>query len=150
MESDYRNLKLAAKLDAWSEVDGGGKSFGPSAQFLLPDGAALSPDAAWVSNAALARFSAKQRKGFVHLVPEFIVEVMSPSDRLREAQEKMRQWVANGVQLGWLIDGDARTIYVYRPGEAEPEVLVGVGEIAGEGPVAGFVLPLEAIWKGLS
>ena len=73
---------------------------------------------------------------------------MSPSDTLTEAQAKMQEWIAAGVELGWLIDCDARTVIVYRPGQ-EPEARTGISELAGEGPVAGFVLPLEPLWAGL-
>jgi len=99
----------------------------------------------WVSNIAL---TPKQRKEFPRFAPEFIVEVMSPSDRLKSAKAKMEQWIANGVQLGWLIDGDAKTVYVYREGYA-PKTHKGVLQLAGEGPIDGFVLNLKAIWKGL-
>ena len=84
----------------------------------------------------------------MHLVPEFIVEVMSPSDRLRDAKTKLEQWIRNGVQLGWLIDGDAKTVYVYRKGRTV-RVRRGVAAVRGEGPVEGFVLELDTIWKGL-
>jgi len=60
----------------------------------------------------------------------------------------MRQWIANGVDLAWLIDGDARCVHVYRQGR-EPEQLCDIERIAGEGPVEGFVLELEEIWQGL-
>lgn len=81
-------------------------------------------------------------------MPEFVVEVLSPSDRLREAKTKTEQWIFNGVQLGWLIDGDAHCVYVYRKGR-RPEARRHIKEIAGEGPVAGFVLSLLPIWEGL-
>lgn len=147
-ESDYRTLKLGGRLDIWSVADGRGKAFGSSVQFLLPDGSGLSPDAAWVSNESLAKLSKAQRQRFLRLSPEFVIEVMSPSDRLKTAQAKMEQWIANGVQLAWLIDGDARTVYVYRPAQTA-EVRRGIAEVAGEGPVAGFVLDLGPIWEGL-
>jgi len=54
-----------------------------------------------------------------------------------------------GVELGWLIDGDQQTVYVYRAGQAGPETQTGVLKIAGEGPVAGFELDLTDIWAGL-
>jgi len=73
---------------------------------------------------------------------------MSPSDRLKAAQKKMSLWAANGVEVGWLIDGDARCVYVYR-GNSEPRVLSDAESIAGEGPVEGFVLQLGEIWEGL-
>src|SRR5215813_9013933 len=78
-ESDYRSVTLSSQLYAWAKRDGRGKAFGSSAQFILPDGSALSPDAAWVSNESLSRLSRQQRKEFLRLVPEFVVEVLSPS-----------------------------------------------------------------------
>jgi Uma2 family endonuclease len=75
--------------------------------------------------------------------------VKSPSDRLKKAKEKMEQWIANGAQLAWLIDGDAQTVYVYRKGHP-PKTHRGILKLAGDAPVAGFVLQLTTIWKGLS
>ena len=60
----------------------------------------------------------------------------------------MERWVANGVQLAWLIDGDAKTVYVYRKALA-PKTRRAAAEIRGEGPVEGFILELAAIWKGV-
>lgn len=148
LESDYRSSEVAEQLGYWARGDGRGKRFGPTAQFLLPNGAGRSPDAAWVSNERLASLSKADRKKFARVVPEFVVEVPSPSDRIRAAQEKMREWIANGVDLGWLIDGDNATVHVFRKGQA-PESHVGLTSIAGEGPVEGFVLDLERVWKGL-
>ena len=125
-----------------------GKPVGSSVQFLLPDGSGMSPDAAWVSNARLAALSKRERRQFLRLVPEFVIEVMSPSDRLAAAQKKMRLWAANGVELGWLIDADNRCVYVYRE-TAEPRLVNNAESISGEGPVEGFVLPLQEIWAGL-
>jgi Uma2 family endonuclease len=74
-----------------------------------------------------------------------VVEVMSPSDRLPDAQEKMRAWIANGVRLGWLLDGDRRTVYLYRPG-ARVRKLVEPERIAADPPLDGFVLDLAEVW----
>lgn len=147
-ESSKRSLKVAAQLDSWAVQDGTGEAFDSSIEFILPDGSALCPDAAWVSNNQLGLLTPKQRKEFLHLAPEFVVEVMSPSDRLKSAKAKMEQWIANGVQLAWLIDGDAKTVYVYREGRV-PKTRKGILQLAGEGPMDGFVLNLKAIWKGL-
>jgi Uma2 family endonuclease len=147
-ESDFRNVRVISRLDQWALINGRGKAFGSSVQFLLPDGSGLSPDAAWVSNDRLARLSKEEKRKFLRLVPEFVVEVLSPSDRLASAQKKMGLWMVNGVELGWLIDGDARCVYVYR-GISEPRLVSGAESIAGEGPVEGFVLQLGEIWEGL-
>jgi Uma2 family endonuclease len=74
---------------------------------------------------------------------------MSPSDRRREAQAKMQDWIAGGVDLGWLIDGDNKTVHIYRRGQAKPEKVAGEKRLAGEGPVSGFTLNLNNVWRGL-
>ena len=147
-ESDHRCVDAIYQLVGWARKDRRGKAFGSSVEFILPNGAALSPDAAWVSNARLATLTKEQRKQFLRVVPEFVVEVLSPSDRLKEAQRKMLEWLANGVELAWLIDGDSRCVHVYRQG-CEPTVCSGIETLAGEGPVEGFVIELAEIWEGL-
>jgi Uma2 family endonuclease len=147
-ESSFRSSGVVAQLVHWASKDGRGKAFDSSAQFILPDGSRLSPDASWVSDKTIERFTAQQRKAFLRLCPEFVVEVLSPSDRRKTAKEKMQQWVANGARLAWLIDGDRQTVYIYRP-DQPMEILRGAKELAGEGPVRGFTIDLRPIWQGL-
>jgi Uma2 family endonuclease len=148
-ESSYRSLDASRQLGNWARRDGRGRAFDSSAEFILATGAALAPDAAWVSDARLSGLSKEQRRKFLPVCPEFVIEVMSPSDRLRPAKEKMQDWIRAGVELGWLIDGDERTVYIYRAGETDPEVRTGRLKLAGEGAVAGFELDLAEIWAGL-
>jgi Uma2 family endonuclease len=147
-ESDYRNANAVMQLSKWAMRDGRGKAFGSSVQFFLPDGSALSPDAAWVSNDALTRLTHQQRKEFLRLCPEFVIEVRSPSDRLSRVKAKMEQWIANGAQLAWLIDGDAETVYIYQK-DQPVKTRRGILKLAGKGPVKGFTLQLRTIWDGL-
>ena len=72
-ESSHRSLKVAAQLHMWAEQDRTGQAFDSSIEFILPDGSALCPDAAWVSNEALSRLTAKQRQD---LTPR--IEKLSP------------------------------------------------------------------------
>lgn len=148
-ESDYRSAKALLHLGNWATKDGRGKFFTSSIAFILPSGATYSPDVAWVSNGRLAQLSKQQRRKFLPVCPEFVIEVMSPSDRLKTAKEKMLAWLAEGVELGWLIDADNETVYLYRAGSEEPEKRSGITTLAGEGPVAGFELDLTDIWAGL-
>jgi Uma2 family endonuclease len=148
LETSFRNNDLAAQLLGWAKVDGRGKAFDSNAEFILPSGAALSPDASWIHNSRLAKLAREQKRKFPRICPDFVVELTSPSDRLSRVQQKMLEWIENGVQLGWLLDADNRTVYIYRPGR-ESERLVGPLRLEGEGPVAGFVLELESIWASL-
>ena len=147
-ESSFRSGQVYKQLDRWAIVDGRGKVFESSAMFLLPRGAGLSPDTAWVSNRQLSLLTKIQLKKFLPLSPEFVVEVRSPSDSLRRLKRKMEEWIANGVKLAWLIDGDTKSIFIYRP-KAPVEECRGVTQIDGEGPVEGFRLDLTKIWEGL-
>ena len=147
-ETGYRNSDLSAQLTAWSRRDGRGRAFDSSTLYLLPNGAARSPDASWVLKSRIDRLTKKEKRRFPPVCPDFVVELTSPSDRLRNVKAKMREWMENGASLGWLIDADSRTLYVYRPGQ-DPEELVNVDHVAGEGPVDGFRLELGDIWEGL-
>lgn len=148
-ESDYQSADLITQLGSWARRDGRGKTFGSTACFLLPDGAGLSPDAAWVSNEKLSALSKTARKKFMPVVPDFVVEVMSPSDRLKPARIKMEQWISNGVSLAWLIDGDRRTVYVYRAGEGCTVHKATNRLDADASPVKGFIADLTDVWAGL-
>jgi Uma2 family endonuclease len=146
-ESAYRENEVANQLTNWAKADGRGHPFNASAQFMLPSGASRFPDAAWVSKERMARVTKRQRRGFPPVVPEFVVEVMSPSDRFSAAHRKMEEWMANGVELGWLIDGDTETVYIYRR-DRPVERKKGLRKLGGEGPVSGFVLDLKPVWQG--
>jgi Uma2 family endonuclease len=74
-----------------------------------------------------------------------VIELFSDSDSLTEAKEKMGRWIANGVQLGWLIDPYRKQVFVYQPG-AEPSLFAGA-TLKGQGPVSGFELDLDRIWR---
>jgi Uma2 family endonuclease len=117
-------------------------------EYFLPSGAAYSPDASWVLRSRLDKLTRDEKRKFPRLCPDFVVELMSPSDRLSKAKVKMREWIENGAQLGWLLDPDRRTAYIYRPGR-EPEQLVNPERLTGDGPVTGFVLELPDIWAEL-
>ncbi len=83
-----------------------------------------------------------------HVTPEFVIELKSASDRLANLRAKMREWIANGVSLAWLIVPETRSVEIYRANGSSEEI-AAPSEIAGEGPVAGFVLRLDRTWKGI-
>ena len=147
-ESSYRSLVVAGELRAWAKLTKRGCAFDSSAAFVLPSGAILSPDAAWVSNEKLQTLTPAQRRRFLRLSPDFIVEVLSPSDRRPAVESKMNDWIAAGVPLAWLIDADNQTVTIYRPA-TPPEILRGIESLTATNSVEGFTLDLAEIWTGL-
>jgi len=147
-ETSYRNSDLNYQLARWTKRDKRGIAFESNVEFILPSGAARSPDASWVLRSRLDKLTKSQKRKFLPLCPDFVVELTSPTDRLKQVKTKMREWMENGVQLAWLLDPDRTTAYIYRPGH-EPEELVNPPKLAGESPVKGFTLNLTDIWAGL-
>jgi Uma2 family endonuclease len=145
-ETGGRNAKLATYLGIWSMRDGRGIAFDSSTGFDLPNGATLSPDAAWVLRERLAHLTPMQKRKFLPLCPDFVIELQSPSDRLDDLKEKMQEYIDNGAQLGWLLAPDTRTAYIYRPGQV-PEHLPGAAQLSGDPELPGFVLDLREIWN---
>ncbi len=147
LESDYETTEIAAQLSLWAKKDGRGKVFGSSSGWNLPDGSTLSPDAAWISNELLDKLPRSAKRHYPPVTPNFVVEVKSPSDSVREQRAKCRQWIANGAELAWLIDGDAKEVWEYF-GESENRH-ENLESLSGKGPVEGFVLDLRPIWQGV-
>jgi len=139
------NSELIYQLAAWARETNSGVTFDSNAGFTLPDGSMRSPDAAWIAWPRWNALSKEEQEGFAPICPEFVIELRSPSDGLSELQAKMRPWVANGAEVGWLVDPARKTVEVYRPGR-EVEVLEGGSVVEGDGPVAGFVLDLGRVW----
>ena len=137
-----RNCEIGSQLHQWAKSDARGLACDSSTGFVLPNGARRSPDASWT---LLSRIGTD---GFWHLCPDFVIELKSDSDRPRLLAEKMKEYMSNGAQLGWLIDPKNRSVTIYRPNGAV-EILTGIDSIKGEGPVDGFVLNLAPVWNPL-
>ena len=138
--------EVSAELYVWARQDARGKAFGSNAGFRLQDGSMRAADAAWVSRERWETLNAKQQRSYAPICPEFVIEVRSERDSLRELQTKMRMWLANGAELAWLIDPQRKVVEVYWPGE-KPEVHEQPTSVQGSGPVSGFELVLDRIWS---
>lgn len=142
-ETGNRNTKLTARLEIWAETDGAGLAFDSSTGFILPNGATRSPDVAWVSRERLAQLNPDPEK-FLPLAPDFVVELRSASDKLKPLQQKLQEYLNNGVRLGWLINPKDQQVEIYRPGQTV-EVLQSPTSLSGDDVLPGFVLDLRQI-----
>lgn len=148
-ESSDRESEVIAQLKRWATQDGHGRSFSSSVCYVLPDGSKLSPDASWVSLERIKTLTREERRKFATVVPEFVVEIKSPSDNWEQLRDKMQDFRRNGVTLGWLIHPDKQLVVIYRSNTDAVQTLEKADSVAGEGPIEGFVLNLKPVWQGL-
>lgn len=141
----WRNAELNYQLSRWARETNLGLTFDSNTGFTLPDGSMMSPDAAWIAWPRWNALSQADQERFSPICPDFVIELRSPSDSLTDLQDKMRDWVANGAELAWLVDPSRKTVEIYRPGKAMEEQ-VGQSAVWGEGSVGGFVLELGKVW----
>jgi Uma2 family endonuclease len=146
LEGSSWNSQIIAELALWARRDCRGRVFDSNGGFTLPDGSMRAPDAAWVSWGRWNSLAREEQKRFGRICPEFVIELRSESDRLSELEAKMETWIANGVEVAWLIDPERRVVAIYRPGDS-PEVLHEPSSVQGSGPVAGFELVMARVWQ---
>lgn len=145
-ETGKNNAEITIDFGIWNRQTKLGVVFDSSTCFHFPNNADRSPDVAWIKQERWDALTEKQKEKFPPIAPDFVLELMSPTDRFKETQDKMREYMDNGVKLGWLINRKNRLIEIYRQGQAV-EVLESPTELSGEDVLPGFVLNLEFIWK---
>ncbi|MFE1743681.1 Uma2 family endonuclease [Coleofasciculus sp. H7-2] len=145
-ETGNRNLDMEGQLWLWNRQTRLGKAFNSSTGFHLPNGAYRSPDAAWVRQDRWDTLTPEQRKSFVPLCPDFVVELRSESDNMKPLRTKMREYMENGASLGWLIDRKNKKVEIYRQGR-DVEVLNNPVTLSGENILPGFILDLTEVWS---
>jgi Uma2 family endonuclease len=139
------NSEIITQLRLWWKQHRRGRVFDSSTGFFLPDGSSMSPDAAYITAEQASSLRRGDLDHFLRLAPAFLIELRSKSDSLAALKQKMEEWIANGAQLGWLIDPQSRSVLVFEPGKEHR--VVKDNAIAGTGPVEGFALDLIEVWN---
>ncbi len=137
-EADY-----ITDLNIWNRQTNLGKTFSSSTLFRLPEGGGdRSPDAAWIELSRWNALTPEQRQKFPPIAPDFVLELRSPSDSLKPLQEKMQEYMASGVRLGWLFNPQDQQVEIYRQGQAV-EARSLPAELSGEAVLPGFTLQVD-------
>ena len=144
-ETGSDNAEMSADFVIWNRQTRLGKVFDSSTCFQLPNGSDRSPDVAWIRLDRWNALSTEQKQKFPPIAPDFVLELISPTDSLRNTQNKMQEYMDNGVRLGWLINSKTCRVEIYRLGQPV-EVLENPSTLSGEEILPGFVLNLELIW----
>ena len=145
-ETGDRNQELGGQVWFWNRQNGLGKAFDSSTGFKLPNGATRSPDVSWIKMERWNALTPEQRKRFLPLCPDFVIELVSESDDLADTQAKMREYIANSLRLGWLINPKNKQVEIYRQNQ-EIEILQSPANLSGEDLLPGFILDLQPIFS---
>ena len=121
----------------------GGLAGGPTSRFILPDGSRRGPDAWWISPERWRSSPPEARQPpFAAIVPDFIIEIVSPSNRGPDLADKIRCYLQGGARLIWVINARRRRVTIHRPG-TEPEILDDPELLHGDDVMPGFVFPVR-------
>jgi Uma2 family endonuclease len=142
-ESSEKNSDLTTDVNNWNRQTRIGRAFDSSGGFTLPNGAVRSPDVTWIEKSKLIDVPAGVK--FPQVIPDFVIELRSDTDRMPKLREKMEEYRDNGVRLGWLIDPQKQQVKIYRLGQ-EVEVLESPSSLSGEDVLPGFTLDLSSIF----
>ena len=143
-ETGERNSSLNGQVWVWNQQRKLGIAFDSSTCFKMPKGGNRSPDASWVKRERWEALTPEERRKFPPLCPDFVVELRSPTDSIKEMREKMEEYLENGALLGWLIDPERQIVEIYRPGR-EVEILQSPSTLSGEDVLPGFVLEVGPV-----
>ena len=83
---------------------------------------------------------------FLPLCPDFAIELRSANDSLSGIQDKMQEYIDNGLRLGWLIDPKRREVEIYRP-EHTIEIAGFTSVLSGEAVLPGFTLNVAKVFS---
>lgn len=143
-DTGERNLRLSVQVGVWNDRTELGRAFDSSTgyDFTAFGGGKLSPDVSWI---AKERLVGVKTVGFIPLVPDFVIELRSPSDQLADLQAKMAEYQRLGVALGLLINPRDLQVEIYQLGQPM-ELLAAPGAIDCSPIAPGLVLDLARIW----
>ena len=144
-QSGKFNLSLSSQVWYWNSQTLLGVAFDSSTGFKLSNGAIRSPDVSWIAIAKWNALTDKQKRGFAPIDPDFVIELMSPTDEILELQQKMSEYMACGVRLGWLINPDEKQVEIYRQGQ-DKQLLSSLISLSGEDILPGLTVDLAEIF----
>jgi Uma2 family endonuclease len=101
------------------------------------------PDVSFLSTARLPPERLPEQ--FIPGAPDLAIEILSPSERWSEVEEKIADYFGAGARLVWVVDPGQRRVIVRYP-DRPPRIVPTAGTLDGEEVVPGFALPLAELF----
>ena len=138
---------IVHQIQLWIDSGGGGTGRDAQGAYRPPNGRPMGPDLSWLSDATFALLGEREMRGrFWPVAPDFVVEIVSPSQKLADQQQKMRDWIAAEVKLGMLISPDDELIELYRA-DGSIETFDRPDAVSCDPVMPGFTLRSDRIWR---
>ena len=145
-DTGRRNINLSAQVFNWNAQAGKpGVVFDSSTGFKLSNGATRSPDVSWIESSRWNSLTQEQQQGFAPIDPDFVIELMSRSDKLETTQAKMKEYISCGVKFGWLINPDAKQVEIYKA-DGSIDMLDNPQVVSGGDLLLGLEVNLKGIF----
>lgn len=141
-----RKSEINYQLANWNKKTKLGRVCDSSTGFLLANGAMRSPDVSWISKESEDSISKQDKERFIKLCPDFVIELRSSSDSVKELDIKMKEdWIGCGCKLAWLIDPFSEIVFIYRADGTIAKVNDFEGSLSGEDVLPGFAFELSEL-----
>jgi Uma2 family endonuclease len=138
-------VRLISALCRFVEPRGLGQVLDSSIGCRLAGDLLLSPDVSFVSNERLKKIGVAPDK-FLAGAPDLVVEVLSPSDRMRQVNRKLDHYFEHGARLAWLVNWPKQQVHIYTADSIES--LTGLDDVLTGGLVLpGFKCKLRKIFQ---
>jgi len=130
-------VKLTRALDEHVSRLKAGIVLGSSAGYDLPSGDTIEPDVSFIASERFASGPAPERRKFLRVSPNLVVEIISEPTARRDRIEKKQIYERNGVDEYWLVDPDRRDVTVFHLAGGRYDG----GQLFTHGPIGSLVLP---------
>ena len=145
--SSEDTFEVNVDIGIWVRVMSLGRGRDSQGGYDPPLGRRWIPDASWLSDETLAKLTESQMRGaYWPVAPDFVVEVVSPSQDLADQQGKMRNWIAAEVRLGMLISPDDELVELYWA-DGRVEAFHQPDAVSCDPVMPGFTLRFDRIWR---
>ena len=105
-------VRISHLLTEIADRTGAGKVYSADVGIILPNGNVRSPDVCFVRQEKFP--GGKSPESFGEIIPDLVVEVLSPNDRMRHVADKIGEFLEFGVPIVWLVNPKSKTVTVYR------------------------------------
>ncbi|MCA1599507.1 MAG: Uma2 family endonuclease [Chloroflexi bacterium] len=136
-------LNLGLALIQHDPNHGVGRAFGPQTTYpMVGDPPTREPDLTWVR----AERIPTDLNVDPDAPPDLAVEVISRTDTHTGTDARVKQYLASGIQVVWIIDPWMRTVTVYKP-DGNIQTITAHGTLTGDSVISGFAIPVSMIFE---